>query len=302
MTEGPIRLARPPAQAKRLAFLGTPDVAVPVLQALVEAGFEIPIVVSRPDRRRGRGSELSPSPVKAAAVELGLDTSDDLDDVLGAEVDLAVVVAYGRIVPVRILEQVPMVNLHFSLLPRWRGAAPVERALLAGDAVTGVCLMEIAEGLDTGAVYATATTPIGDDDTLQSLRGRLVAMGAEMVVAALNTGLAAPEPQTGDVVHAAKIDPSELEIDWSKDAIAISRLVRLGGAWTRFRGARLKVWSARVTEDARSRPAGELDGLRVATGDGELELIEVQPEGRARQNAEAWRNGSRPTPNEQLGQ
>ncbi len=302
MTENPHGPTRPPLHPKRLAFMGTPDVAVPVLRALVSAGFEIALVVTRPDRRRGRGGELSPSPVKAAAMELGLPVTDDLEAVLDAGVDLAVVVAYGRIIPMRILEQVPMVNLHFSLLPRWRGAAPVERALLAGDAVTGVCLMEVAEGLDTGAIYSRCETKIESSDTLQSLRGRLVDLGAGMAVDALAQGLPEPKPQEGEVIHAAKIDPSELEIDWSGDAVAIDRLVRLGGAWTRFRGARLKVWSVRLVGETGSGTPGELDGLRVATGDGQLELIEVQPEGRARQSADAWRNGSRPTPNEQLGQ
>jgi methionyl-tRNA formyltransferase len=235
-------------------------------------------------------------------MELGLPVTDDLEAVLDAGVDLAVVVAYGRIIPMRILEQVPMVNLHFSLLPRWRGAAPVERALLAGDAVTGVCLMEVAEGLDTGAIYSRCETNIENSDTLQSLRGRLVDLGAGMAVDALAQGLPEPKPQEGEVIHAAKIDPSELEIGWSGDAVAIDRLVRLGGAWTRFRGARLKVWSVRLVGETGSGTPGELDGLRVATGDGQLELIEVQPEGRARQSADAWRNGSRPTPNEQLGQ
>jgi methionyl-tRNA formyltransferase len=293
---------RPPPHPKRLAFMGTPDVAVPVLQALAAAGFEIALVVTRPDRRRGRGGELSPSPVKAAAIELGLPVTHDLDVMLDASVDLAVVVAYGRIIPMRILEHVPMVNLHFSLLPRWRGAAPVERALLAGDAVTGVCLMEIAEGLDTGAIYSKRETAIESSDTLQSLRGRLVDIGAEMVVDALKTGLPESTPQAGEAVHAAKIDPSELEIDWAADAVAIDRLVRLGGAWTRFRGARLKVWSVRLVGETGSGSLGELNGLLVSTGSGQLELIDVQPEGRARQSADAWRNGSRPSPNEQLGQ
>ena len=211
---------RPPlavaaARPRRIAYLGTPDVAVPPLQALHAAGFEIAVVVTRPDKRRGRGSTLSPSPVKAVALELGLPVTDDLDAVLDAGIELGVVVAYGRIIPRRVLEAVPMVNLHFSLLPRWRGAAPVERALLAGDATTGVCLMEVAEGLDTGAVYAVEETPIAADDTLASLRGRLVEMGSRMVVDALTEGLAPPAPQVGEPTHAAKIDPAELALDWS---------------------------------------------------------------------------------------
>ena len=139
----------------RLAYLGTPEMAVPPLRALAGAGHDIALCVTRPDRRRGRGSLTTPSPVKEAATELGIPVSHDMDDVAGARVELAVVVAFGRIIPARLLAEVPMVNLHFSLLPRWRGAAPVERAILAGDRETGVCLMKVEEGLDTGPVYAT---------------------------------------------------------------------------------------------------------------------------------------------------
>lgn len=293
-------LARPPAHPRRLAYLGTPEVAVPPLRALVDAGFEVAIVVSRPDRRRGRGGALSPSPVKAAALELGLPVTDDLDAVLGDEVDLAVVVAYGRLIPSRILERVPMVNLHFSLLPRWRGAAPVERALLAGDAETGVCLMDVDVELDTGAVHAVRRTPIAPDDTLDSLRARLVEFGSAMLVDSLRAGLSTPAAQIGEPTYAAKISPSELRIDWSRRATDVDRLVRLGGAWTGFRGARLKVHRVELVEGVDAAP-GTLDGLVVACGDGAVRLVEVQPEGRGRQTAEAWRNGARPVDGERLG-
>ncbi len=302
---GPPPLAAAPSRPRRLAYLGTPEVAVPPLRALHASGADIAVVVTRPDAKRGRGGGLTPSPVKAAAVAMGIPVAHDLDAVLAAEVDLGVVVAYGRIIPRRILEQVAMVNLHFSLLPRWRGAAPVERALLAGDERTGVCLMEVAEGLDTGAVYAVEETPIAADDTLESLRGRLVDMGSDMLVNALQQGLPAPTEQTGEVTHAAKIDPAELELDWTRSAVEIDRLVRLGGAWTTFRGRRLKVWAARLRPDVDATtgpPAGVLDDLVVGTASGSVELVEVQPEGKARQPAEAWRNGNRPTAGERLGQ
>ena len=298
MTE-PI-LARPPARPKRLAYLGTPDVAVEPLRALVRAGFEIVIVVSGPDKRRGRGGELSPSPVKAAALELGLSVSDQLEDVLNVEADLAVVVAYGQIIPASILEVVPMINIHFSLLPKWRGAAPVERALLAGDAETGVCLMDIGVELDTGDVYAQAVTRIAADDTLSSLRGRLIKMGAELLVDTLTSGLPTPAPQSGEVSYAKKISSVELEIDWALPATTIDRLVRLGGAWTLFRGTRLKVHEVAISE-SKGEP-GCIDGLVVSCGNGGLELIVVQPEGKARQEATAWRNGARPSSDDRLGQ
>ncbi len=160
----------------RLAYLGTPEMAVPPLRALAVAGHDVALCVTRPDRRRGRGGRVTPSPVRAAATELGIRVTDDMDAVADVGADLAVVVAYGRIIPARLLEHLLMVNLHFSLLPRWRGAAPVERAILAGDTETGVCLMKVDEGLDTGPVYATRTIALDDGVTLEraacTARGR----------------------------------------------------------------------------------------------------------------------------------
>jgi methionyl-tRNA formyltransferase len=293
-------LARPPARPKRLAYLGTPDVAVEPLRALVRAGFEIPIVISGSDKRRGRGGVLSPSPVKAAALELGLAVSDQLEDVVTAGVDLAVVVAYGRIIPASILELVPMINIHFSLLPKWRGAAPVERALLAGDAETGVCLMDIGIELDTGDVYARTVTPIAADDTLPTLRARLIELGSDLLVETFSADLPTPSPQSGEISYAKKISVAELEINWTLPASTIERLVRLGGAWTTFRGTRLKVHE--VAFGAAAGAPGTIDGLIVGCGEGALELVVVQPEGKARQDAGAWRNGARPSSDDRLGQ
>lgn len=294
-------LARPPARPRRLAYLGTPEVAVEPLRALVRAGFDIPIVVSGPDKRRGRGSERSASPVKAAALELGLVVTDVLDDVRDVEVDLGVVVAYGRLIPAAILELVPMINIHFSLLPRWRGAAPVERALLEGDSETGVCLMDIGVELDTGDVYERTTTPITEEDTLTTLRSRLVDLGSALLVETLLQGLPTPVPQSGEASYAKKISPSDLEIDWSTSAEEINRQVRLGGAWTTFRGSRFKIHQARVLPKHSGSP-GSLDGVIAACGSGGLELVVVQPEGKAKQAVDAWRNGARPTLDDRFGQ
>lgn len=293
-------LARPPAHTHRLAYLGTPDVAVEPLRALVAAGFDVAIVISGTDKRRGRGSESSPSPVKAAAIEMGLPVSDQLDDVLSATVDLAVVVAYGRIIPVTILEHVPMINIHFSLLPRWRGAAPVERALLAGDTETGVSLMDIGVELDTGDVYAESRTHIADNDTLTSLRERLVQMGATLLVDSLKQGLPTPLPQMGEITYAKKISTEDLQVDWAGSAGDVDRLVRLGGAWTTFRGTRLKIHEVSVAS-GQGAP-GSVDGLVVACGEGAVELLVVQPEGKARQDANSWKNGARVTSTDRLGQ
>lgn len=309
--DAPPPLAVAPDRPRRLVYLGTPDVAVPPLRALHAAGFDVALVVTRPDKRRGRGAALAPSPVKAAALELGLPVSHDLTGVTDVDADLGVVVAYGRIIPRAVLERLAMVNIHFSLLPRWRGAAPVERALLAGDARTGVCLMEVAEGLDTGGVYATAETAITADDTLSSLRERLVAMGTDLLVSRLTDGLGEPRPQEGEVTYAAKIEADEYRIDWQRTAADLHRLVRLGGAWTTFRDRRLKVWAARpvpagtTSTTGAPEPGSVLDpvgdGVLVATGDGALDLLEVQPEGKARQSATAWRNGARLAAGEVLG-
>jgi methionyl-tRNA formyltransferase len=269
-------------------------VAVPPQRGLVAAGFDVPLVVSGADRRRGRGSATSPSPVKAAALELGLPVTDRVDDVLDVSADLGVVVAYGRLVRPHVLAEVPMVNLHFSLLPRWRGAAPVERALLAGDDETGVCLMQLEEGLDTGPVYGCERVAIGPEETLDELRSRLVDVGTDLLLRSLREGLGAPAPQEGEVTYAAKLDPAELRLDWSRPAAELHRVVRLGRAWTTFRGARMRVLRARVVD------GGDLPSAVMPAGEGALELVEVQPEGKRPMAASAWLAGARPQPGERL--
>ena len=282
--------------------------AVAPLRALVEAGFEIALVVSRPDAKRGRGSGLTPSPVKAAALELGLPVTSRVDDVIGAGADLGVVVAFGRIIKPHVLDALPMVNLHFSLLPRWRGAAPVERAILAGDVRTGVCLMDVAEGLDTGGVRAEAELDIGADETADELRVRLVEAGIGLLLHGLQAGLYPAAPQMGEPTNADKIDPAELRLDWERPAIELHRRVRVGGAHTSWRGKRLKVWRSHVVDHGAlgwMRDEGHLVGSPrpgtlipsgVVTGDGVLELVEVQPEGKGRMDAGAWRRGLQPPP------
>ena len=265
-------------------FLGTPEASVVPLRGLVEAGWDVALVVSQPDRRRGRGGTLSPSPVKAAALDLGLAVSDRIDDALTVGADLGVVVAFGRLIKPHVLLQLPMLNVHFSLLPRWRGAAPVERAILAGDERTGVDLMVVEEGLDTGGVYDRAEVDIGPDESADELRARLSDLGRDLVLDNLAKGLGEPRPQVGEPTYAHKIDPAELAIDWSAPALAVHRLVRVGGAWTTHDGHRLKVWR---TAHERTGP----DDVEVATGSGPLWLAEVQPEGRRRMPAGAWARG-----------
>jgi methionyl-tRNA formyltransferase len=290
----------------RLAFLGTPELAVPPLQALVGAGHDIALCVTRPDRRRGRGSATTPSPVKEAALTLGIPVSHAMADVADAGVELAVVVAYGRIIPASLLERVPMLNLHFSLLPRWRGAAPVERALLAGDHETGVCVMGVEAGLDTGPVYARRVVPISDEVDLATLRSQLVEVGSALLVDVLAggvDGLGIPEPQEGPATTAEKITREDLHLQWGQTAEQLHRVVRLGRAWTTFRGHRLGVLAAQrsVGELADAVPPGTLVGSTVATGRGGLVLLRVQPESRSPMSADEWLRGVRPSESERLG-
>jgi methionyl-tRNA formyltransferase len=275
----------------RIIFFGTPHDAVPTLRALCAAGHDVALVVTQPDRRRGRGGATDPSPVKAAAVELGLPVRtperarEVTDEVAASGADVGVVVAFGQLLPEPLFTAVPLgfVNVHFSLLPRWRGAAPVERAILAGDDETGVCIMEIEKGLDTGAIYERATTRIGDDETAGELRSRLVELGTDLLLETLpDLAQIAPEEQVGEPTYAEKLTVEEFELDWSRPAIELSRVIRAGnprpGAWTTVDGKRLKIWRAPIADD------------------GSLELLDVQPEGRARMQFVDWVRGRRGEP------
>jgi len=300
----------------RIAYFGTPADAVPPLHALVAAGHEVVAVVTQPDRRRGRGGATVPSPVKVAATDLRLPVHtpqrarEIVDDLVALDLDAGVVVAFGQLLPPSVLAtaRLGFVNLHFSLLPRWRGAAPVERAMLAGDAETGVCVMAVDEGMDTGAVYARVATPIAPDETAGDLGARLVALGTPLLVEVLD-GLAdrTPEPQVGEPTHAAKLTVDEFHLDWTAPASALVRVVLAGnprpGAWTTLDGRRLKVLRAAVEPDTEAEPgdgAGEPGTVdaegRVATGAGRLRMVEVQPEGKAPMAASAWWAGRRGAP------
>lgn len=285
-----MNLAPMPETVRRVAFLGTPAIAVPALVALVEAGYEVPIVVSGADKRRGRGRSTSPTPVKERALELGLDVTTEVDDVLDHDVDLAVVVAFGQLIRPHVLEEVPMVNIHFSPLPRWRGAAPIERAILAGDAETAVAIMTVAEGLDEGNVHRSVTVPMGSTDTTESLWGELSVIGAELLVETLAAGLDAGHPQVGDVVYAHKLTADDRRVDWSGSAVQVDRVVRVGGAWTTFRDERFKIHEVEVVDGSGS--PGRLQADTVLTPDGAIRLVTVQPAGKPRLAAQDWVNGA----------
>jgi methionyl-tRNA formyltransferase len=237
----------------RLVFLGSPADALPSLQALHDAGHDIALVVTQPDRRRGRGSGLEPSPVKRLAADLGLPVVapgrciEALDDIAGSGATLGVVVAFGQLIPPAVLDALPLgyVNVHFSLLPRWRGAAPVERAMMAGDTETGVCLMRLEAGLDTGPVYAVERVAIDPTETAGELRARLVTLGTDLLVSRLeDIPKIEPVPQEGEPTYAAKLTTEEFQLDLDAPAGELARLVRAGnprpGAWTTAGGRRLR--------------------------------------------------------------
>ena len=287
--------------------MGTPEFSVPVLDALVEAGHEIAAVYCQPPRPAGRGKKERPTPVHARADELGLDVRHPVS-LKGAEAqaefaalhaDAAVVVAYGLILPLAILNAPKhgCLNIHASLLPRWRGAAPIHRAIMSGDAETGVCIMQMEAGLDTGPVLLREATQIGAEETTAQLHDRLSAMGAALVVEALSrlTDLKAePQPDDG-VTYAAKIDKSEARIDWSASADEVDRKIRglspFPGAWCEFKGERLKLLSSRLSSG--SGAAGEVlgDTLTIACGTGAIEVLSLQRAGKGAQPRDVFLRG-----------
>jgi len=281
----------------RLAFFGTPDAAVPSLRALVGAGHDVELVVTRPDRRRGRGGHASASAVKLAANELGLRVAHALGDVDGYDVERGVVVAYGALVPATLLARVPMLNVHFSLLPRWRGAAPVERAILAGDVETGVDVMSLDATLDTGPIHLERRVPVGDK-TAHQLTDELAELGASALVEVLASPelLAHPRPQAGEATYASKLTKETFHLVPSMSTALLARTVRLGQAFTFVDGRRLGVQRAHAVEEIDAEPGTVrmVNGAVTLVGDGGgVALDEVRPEGARAMAATAWWSGAR---------
>jgi len=295
----------------KVAFAGTPEFAAVALEAILAAGFEVPLVLTQPDRPAGRGMQLQPSPVKQVALAAGipvhqpekLRTAEQQAPLAEAGVDVLVVAAYGIILPQAVLDlpRLGCLNIHGSLLPRWRGAAPIHRAIQAGDAETGITIMQMDAGLDTGPMLLKRAEPINADDTTGGLHDRLAWLGAEMIVEALEAlpgGLAAtPQPADG-VTYAAKIGKAEAIVDWTRPAIELERMVR---AFNPFPGAiathgetPIKLWRARAI-DASGTPGevllAEGAGVIVACGDGALCITELQKPGAKRLSAADFLRG-----------
>ena len=279
----------------KIIFMGTPDFSVGILDALVDAGHDVVAVYSQPPRPAGRGKKDRPSPVQARAEALGLTVryptslkgADEQAEFAALNADIAVVVAYGLILPQVILDapKLGCLNIHASLLPRWRGAAPIHRAIMAGDAETGVCIMQMEAGLDTGPVLSRKATPIGAEETTAQLHDRLADIGASLIVRTLADfpNLTAEVQSENGVEYAAKIDKAEARIDWSAPAATVDRKIRglspFPGAWCEVAGERLKLLESRVVDG--SGAAGKrIDGLTIACGTGAVEILKAQRQGK----------------------
>lgn len=302
----------------RLIFAGTPEFALPTLAALIDAECEVLGVYTQPDRPAGRGRKLQASPVKQLALEHGLRVyqphslkrdPEAVAELAALGADLMVVVAYGLLLPESVLAapRLGCINVHASLLPRWRGAAPIQRALLAGDAESGVCIMRMEAGLDTGPVYHRLVTPIGPDDTGASLHDRLAALGAQALIEALPgilSGELHPEPQDERLVtYAQKLSKDEARIDWQRPAIEIERQIRAFNPWpvaeTRLEGEVLRLWAAQAEPEApvSAAPGCVLTtskaGIEVASGAGRVRITRLQPAGKRPMAAADFLNGRR---------
>lgn len=295
----------------RIVFAGTPDFATPCLQTLIDGPHEIAAVYTQPDRPAGRGRKLTASPVKQCAIQHGLSvyqptsikTDEALDELAGMQPDLMVVVAYGLILPKAVLKipRLGCINVHASLLPRWRGAAPIQRAIQAGDCETGVTLMQMDEGLDTGDILLASSCPINPAETSGSLHDKLAELGAELLARGVNTIQAGelrprPQPEEG-VTYAHKLSKSEAQIVWSTDAKTIEQQIRAFNPWpvafSQLDDENVRLWEATATDEPSSQEPGVItncseEGIDVACGKGSVRLLRLQwPGGRALTAAEA---------------
>lgn len=301
----------------RVAFAGTPEFAACALDAILAAGYDVPLVLTQPDRPAGRGMKLTPSPVKQLALARGIEvdqpeklrTDEQRSRLVACAPDVLVVAAYGLILPTAVLDlpRLGCINIHASLLPRWRGAAPIHRAIEAGDAETGITIMQMEEGLDTGPMLLAGRLPIGPRDGTPAIHDALAAMGGELILRALAENPAAvPQPEQG-VTYAPKLSKADGRLDWTQDAAALDRRVRALNPWPgtffEHQGETLRVLAAEPVDDAPAAPPGTLldDAALVACGQGALRLLALQRAGRAALPAEAFLRGHALPAGQRLG-
>jgi len=301
----------------RIVFAGTPDFALPPLQALIDEGCHIVAVLTQPDRPAGRGKQLRASPVKQLALENGLEVmqpeslkdSGWMQKLTDLKPDLMVVVAYGLMIPAQLLDLPPLGcwNIHASLLPRWRGAAPIHRAIEAGDEQTGVCIMQIELTLDTGPVYHCLSTVIGPQDTAGVLHDRLAVMGAQALEHCIGLAMQGELPQPvaqddGRAIYASKLSKAEAELDWNQSAEVLQRKVRAYNpwpvAWCELGGQRLRIWQAEVVDNIADAQPGQVlveqQSLIIGTAEKSLKILEIQRAGGQRMSAEQFLNAQKP--------
>lgn len=309
----------------RIAFAGTPVFAATILRALLRRSKSVVSVLTQPDTQSGRGLKSVPSPVKQVALEHGiavqqpasLRAPEAVDALVGVQPDLLVVVAYGLILPAAVLAlpRHGCINVHASLLPRWRGAAPIQRSIMAGDEQTGICIMQMDAGLDTGPVFTCRSTPIHPDDTAGTLHDRLALLGEEALCTVLDelaAGTARAQPQPADgATYAAKILKADAVIDWTRPAAQLERLFRaldpVPGAQSLLRGQPVKLWRATVIPGGAGRAPGEITdvdprGIDVACGEGRLRIVELQRAGGRRLPVPAFLQGYKLAPGERFGE